>query len=535
MSDFLLSDIAQEFIVDELYFIDEIVIKFSERLPSKERDFEIERLAKIYAKDDNSLDSYNEIDVSKEDFNNYYLLSEDLGLICYFWLNYSDFENKFPIDIFKDDLKNDFHSMLHYFENAAVDYVLDSKNDYTTKDKIVKVLNRLKSANSKLNQLLNTDHGVSGIYKIQEIVIDTLLRRNSRMIEVLSKRFTYLFPDFEYLKNFNQSSSKNGTYNISGFSKKSDAKNRVSINMVSNEIIDLSENYLLNSIEDIDDFILKNGYMGISPPDISGITIEREYFHFEQDGSTGKHDKLLLSKEEYENETFGTSFTKLNYEEFINDFDLGSFALFLRDQYLLDEYNDGFRPLAIDYINNAEFEGQSKYRLKEVVQTLAQASYDLNKINCYWYFNDPLNEIQKTVIKLFTSSYRDIKKALLIGFKNIYPEVVNEFILKTKEKESINKETIPDFFKKPIYFISFKKYIEKDWKYPIKDFGYIFKRLLSEDKIHKKTDMEFAAFLRDEEFINQNIYDQIVERGQFDSLNKSKSKLREEIYNQYFH
>ena len=47
--------------------------------------------------------------------------------------------------------------------------------------------------------------------------------------------------------------------------------------------------------------------------------------------------------------------------------------------------------------------------------------------------------------------------------------------------------------------------------------------------------MEFAAFLRDEEFINQNIYDQIVERGQFDSLNKSKSKLREEIYNQYFH
>lgn len=188
----------------------------------------------------------------------------------------------------------------------------------------------------------------------------------------------------------------------------------------------IAKDYILHTIEDVDDIVLKLGQM--APTEILGYEIEREYFHFETDGSSGELDKIHLTKEDYDNMIFYPSYTKLNYQEFIDEFNLGQFGVFLRDEYLIGEFNEFFKPQSINYINQASYDGLMKQRLKEVLQSICSAYWELGEISCGWYYNEPLNDIQTTIISLFRESYLYVKDSLINYYKNIQPEIVNEFL-----------------------------------------------------------------------------------------------------------
>src|SRR5690606_6958776 len=117
----------------------------------------------------------------------------------------------------------------------------------------------------------------------------------------------------------------------------------------------------------------------------------------------------------------------LNYKEFIEDFDLGQFGIFLRDIYLIGEYNEYFRPQSINYVNDASNEVLMKVRLKKVFQNIELAYWELGEITNGWYYNEPLNDIQSTVITLFRESYLVVKQSLIDYYANILSDIVSEF------------------------------------------------------------------------------------------------------------
>ena len=179
--------------------------------------------------------------------------------------------------------------------------------------------------------------------------------------------------------------------------------------------------------------------------------------------------------------------------------------------------------IIIKRVNHANLWLQNNYILSERANKFVCA--DGNNISF------PLME---KAIDLVGDRQEKFIKRIKDRYQSFYKKSDFELYLDKITFEKFSKQTKPDYFKTQAYYDSFLKYASHNWRNPIKAFGYVFKRMLSEEKIHKKTDMEIANYLKEGGFINYDVYNKIIIKGQFDSLPKSETKDRKAIYNQNF-
>ncbi|MEE1961183.1 hypothetical protein V1387_00710 [Allomuricauda taeanensis] len=114
----------------------------------------------------------------------------------------------------------------------------------------------------------------------------------------------------------------------------------------------------------------------------------------------------------------------------------------------------------------------------------------------------------------------------------------NYFFSHKSNPESIKSTeqalSYPDFFKTEEEYKRFKKYSDHVSGDKRKYFGYAYHRMLQESRIHYKSHKEFANFLFEHGFFDQNDLDSFLIPNQFDSLSKSTSQTRQQAYNLSF-
>ncbi len=118
--------------------------------------------------------------------------------------------------------------------------------------------------------------------------------------------------------------------------------------------------------------------------------------------------------------------------------------------------------------------------------------------------------------------------------KNLQERVLSEFskFLDSSSSSLKQEEEFPDFFKSLKNYQNFINYLEKNSKDNLfKVISYGWKRMIFEENVHKITDMAFAHFLKEKGIIDDELFNKIIIKGQFDSIKKSKSKARINSYN----
>lgn len=186
------------------------------------------------------------------------------------------------------------------------------------------------------------------------------------------------------------------------------------------------KNYLVCDIFDIDEVVRRLG----GCPNDEDYKIVRSYYYWDWQGEEN-WITIPTSKEDYEkykNNEEENYRTEINYKEFENVFWFNEFADFLINTIEPNEQLD-FISFVNETFNNANFEGQAKIFLKDVLSSLKSLSKGLTTLSNKrdWKGLAKTNEIQDFVIDHYSSSYSDTIDKLAKYYDSIYPELITEF------------------------------------------------------------------------------------------------------------
>ena len=104
---------------------------------------------------------------------------------------------------------------------------------------------------------------------------------------------------------------------------------------------------------------------------------------------------------------------------------------------------------------------------------------------------------------------------------------ISEFSLYLKNRDDINTTNYDtNIFKSPEAFLIFSDYTEQHVVDEYVDFSYIFQELKEQGLIFSMKHLDFAKWLKENNYINEKIFNKIDEEKGFRSLAKSRSDKR---------
>ena len=104
---------------------------------------------------------------------------------------------------------------------------------------------------------------------------------------------------------------------------------------------------------------------------------------------------------------------------------------------------------------------------------------------------------------------------------------ISEFSLYLKNRDDINTTNYDtNIFKSPEAFLIFSDYTEQHVVDEYVDFSYIFQELKEQGLIFSMKHLDFAKWLKENNYINEKIFNKIDEEKGFRSLDKSRSDKR---------
>lgn len=204
---------------------------------------------------------------------------------------------------------------------------------------------------------------------------------------------------------------------------------------------ELIKNHLLFSIYDVDEFVLREveRIKSSNTTDIWDVSKAKRYsFEIHQVGKD-KHEEDEISTEDYlYQKQLGTNncFTRLNYEDFQENFPLDDLQSQYSDEWLINfHYDKAFLPNAIKWIEEAGGDKAMSLRIKKIIKELKRSQNALENIKYGWHTDIPLNDIQKAVIEIFKRFDEIILKGISEYFKADFPNIF-------KTKKGLSKEEI---------------------------------------------------------------------------------------------
>ncbi|AUC84358.1 hypothetical protein CW731_03175 [Polaribacter sp. ALD11] len=214
---------------------------------------------------------------------------------------------------------------------------------------------------------------------------------------------------------------------------------------------ELIKNYLLFSIYDVDEFVLRevDKIKSSNAIDIWDVGKAKRYSYEVFRVSENKCEEEEISTKDYldkEEQGYSLCFTRLNYEDFEDEFPLDELLQRYDDDWLLNfHYNKAFLPSAIEWVQETEGDGGKKLKIRKILQTLKGSKNSLENITYSSHKNEPLNEIQKTVIEIFIRFNEVMLDGVTSYFKDIFPELfdkkeasLNEKVIKTTSNDALS-------------------------------------------------------------------------------------------------
>jgi len=239
---------------------------------------------------------------------------------------------------------------------------------------------------------------------------------------------------------------------------------------------ELIKNHLLFSIYDVDEFVLREveGIKSSNALDIWDVRKAKRYSFEVIHVGEGECEEIELSNEEYLNiKEIGASncFTRLNYEEFQDNFPLDEFEHWYSDDWLINfQYNKAFLPSVIEWIEETEGDKSKRLRIRKIIRKLKQSQKSLENIKFGWHSDIPLNEIQKAVIQIFLRFDNLMFDGLKTHFIDFFPELFaekkfgNEGVSKNDIINSLINETSKNLFDSYEDKLVSQKFLSEDRK-----------------------------------------------------------------------
>ncbi len=302
----------------------------------------------------------------------------------------------------------------------------------------------------------------------------------------------------------------------------------------------LAKELLLFDIYDVDEFVLReveriknSNYLNIW--DVSKA--RRISFEITQ-VNENKYEEDEISKEEYlfqKELDNNRCFTKLNYEDFEQNFPLEELDTWYGDEWLYDfQYNEAFLQSAINWIDETDGDSSKKLRIRGLINEIKRSQFALGNIKHGWSKNIPVNKIQEKAIQIFKRFDDVMLEGITAHYKDIFPELFDKKNPnKEKQSQDLEANPFPEIFKDDTYF-KFKEYTDKHIVEPYVDFSYLFQRMLDEKLIHRKKHKEYIEWLFENEFISEKKRDKFLDLRGFRSLNKSREDNRVNNFNNIF-
>lgn len=295
-----------------------------------------------------------------------------------------------------------------------------------------------------------------------------------------------------------------------------------------------AKQFLLFSIEDVDDFVLRVAERLSDQHQHWDIRNVKRLF-FESEFVGDKYEDRQLTASEYdslseisnEEGVLSKYFTILNYNEFESEFPLNE----LEDWYGIEWiHNNGFISKAFDWVEGTDGDVSKALRLKDLLEKLHNSKSSLGNIKYYWTEDYALNPIQRKVILVHINFIEVVTGELRKRYAPFYEHL---FLLESTAIQK-NKNPFPDLFKTHKVYLAFEEYSKRHIIEPYIDFSYLFQRLLHEKLIHKHKQKEFAQWILEWKYITDKTYELILDRRGFYTFGNCTSPERENNFNNIF-
>ena len=293
----------------------------------------------------------------------------------------------------------------------------------------------------------------------------------------------------------------------------------------------LAKELLLFDIYDVDEFVLReveriknSNYLNIW--DVSKA--RRISFEITQ-VNENKYEEDEISKEEYlfqKELDNNRCFTKLNYEDFEQNFPLEELDTWYGDEWLYDfHYNEAFLQSAINWIDGTDGDSSKKLRIRDLINEIKRSLFALGNIKHGWSKNIPINKIQEKAIQIF-KRFDDV---MLEGITSHYIEIFPELFEKTKIESNSNsspKNPFPRIFKNGEAFILFdnlKDSLCNDDRTLLADFSFVFRIMHKEKYIYD--------YIQESEFRNFLSKEYQIEIDKLKTLDNCSTQKKIDLYN----
>lgn len=142
------------------------------------------------------------------------------------------------------------------------------------------------------------------------------------------------------------------------------------------------------------------------------------------------------------------------------------------------------------------------------------------------------NKIKQDILKGFGTFNNSV--IAIAGFENgiltAYWHYEDNHLREFEDNYPQNNNPHPDIFTDKETFEIFKKWMGKSQDESTKKISFIVQRLKQDDSLRKTNCKELSQWAFENQFIDQDTYDLLLERGHFDSPNKILTKKRLEQY-----
>jgi hypothetical protein len=268
---------------------------------------------------------------------------------------------------------------------------------------------------------------------------------------------------------------------------------------------ELIKNHLLFSIYDVDEFVLRevDKIKSSNATDIWDVGKAKRYSYEVFRVSENKCEEEEISTKDYlDKEELGNGlcFTRLNYEDFEDEFPLDELLQWYDDDWLLNfHYNKAFLPSAIEWVQETEGDGGKKLKIRKISQTLKGSKNSLENITYSSHKNEPLNEIQKTVIEIFIRFNEVILDGFTTYFKDIFPELFDKKEANSKDNKQVNP--FPRIFIDSRAYNLFEKLKDSlcfQERTLLADYSFLYRSLYKDKFIYEGVvESEFRTFLEE--------------------------------------
>lgn len=267
---------------------------------------------------------------------------------------------------------------------------------------------------------------------------------------------------------------------------------------------ELVKKHLLFDIFDIDEFVLRECKSLDEHKDIWDLRNAKRYsFEVIQ---VGEDDLIKSIEEEISTEEYlhrkelndSSVFTKLNYDDFKNNFPLDEIEEWYGEKWLYDYHcNECFIPAVNNWIDETIGDVSKKLRLKDLISKINHSRLALSHIKNEKDNSPQLNEIQKKVVQIHIQFNDVMIEQIINRYNPIFPSL---FETQNKEPNSDNSENPhPRIFKSTKAFNFFERLKEKvckEERTKLADFSFVFRRMHYEKYIYERVqESEFRDFL----------------------------------------